>query len=218
MKYIKSSFYYLYSLFFCLRYLPFSQAKKIPILIHPLTRIKRLHRGDIIINGKIWKGMISIGFEGTIGRCNQTTLICVNRGSHIVFNGYACISKGCRMVIYKGNLSFGAKVFYNGDCFFSCYDDITFGNDIICGWNVSFITTNGHPVFVDGVEKPMTAFIRVGNHVWLGSDCSVSKGVRIADHAIVSHHSIVLKSLDTPHAIYGGYPAILIKTGADWKA
>lgn len=218
MRYIKLSFYYLYSLFFCLRYLPFSQARKIPILIHPSTRIKRLHRGDIIINGKIWKGMISIGFEGTIGRCNQTTLIYVCRGGNIVFNGYTCISKGCRMVVYQGNLTFGAKVFYNGDCFFSCYDDITFGNDIICGWNVSFITTNGHPVFVDGVEKPMTAFIRVGNHVWFGSGCSVVKGVRIADHTIVSHHSMVLKSLDTPHAIYGGYPARLIKTGADWKA
>lgn len=162
--------------------------------------------------------MIAIGFEGTIGRSNQATLIYVNRGGHIVFNGYTCISKGCRMVVYHGNLTFGAKLTFNGDCFFSCYDDITFGNDIICGWNTSFATTNGHAVYVDGEEKQKTAPILIGNHVWLGSDCSVAKGVRIADHTIVSHHSMVLKSLDTPHAIYGGYPARLIRTGADWKA
>lgn len=219
MKYIKLFFYKLYSFFFCLRYLPWKQAKKMPILIHPSVKVKSLHRGDIIINGRIWRSKISIGFEGTVGRCNQKSLIFVKQGNgHIIFNGYTCLSKGCRIVVNKGNLQFGAKLTFNGDCFFSCYDDITFDNNIICGWNVSFVTTNGHTVIVDGEEKERTAPIRVGSHVWIGADCTISKGVKITEHSIVSHHSVVVKSLETPHAIYGGYPARLLRTNADWKA
>lgn len=219
MKYLKLLLYYVYSFFFCIRYLPWKQAKKIPILIHPSVKIKSLHKGDIIINGRIWKSMISIGFEGTIGRCNHKSLIYVKQGGgHIIFNGYACLSKGCRMIVNKGNLSFGAKLTFNGDCLFSCYDNITFGNDIICGWSVSFGTTNGHTVIVDGEERERTAPVRVGNHVWIGSDCTIGKGVSITDNTIISHHSIVVKSLDIPHAIYGGHPAKLLKTKADWKA
>ena len=218
MKYIKLLFYYLYSTYFCLRYLPFSQAKKLPILIHPFVKIKKLHKGDIVINGKIWKSMISIGFEGTIGRCNQKTMIYVNRRGHIVFNGYACISKGCRMVVYQGNLTFGAKLTFNGDCFFSCYDDITFGNDIICGWNASFLTTNGHTIIVDGISKEKTAPIVIGNHVWIGADSVINKGVSIPNGCVIAHHSVVTKVSETPNAIYGGYPAKLLKTGADWEA
>ena len=219
MKSIKLFFFYIYSFFFCMRYLPWAQAKKIPILIHPSVKVKSLHRGDIVIKGKIWRGVISLGFEGTVGRCNQKSLIYVKQGGgYIIFNGYTCLSKGCRLVVNKGKLSFGSKLTFNGDCFFSCYDDITFGNDIICGWNASFITTNGHTVIVNGEESVRTAPIRIGNHVWIGSDSTIGKGVNIADHTIVAHHSQVTKSLNTPHAIYGGYPAKLLKTNTDWKA
>ena len=217
MTIIKNIFYYLYSLYFCLRYLPFSQAKKIPILIHPSVHVQKLHKGDIIIKGKMWRGMIAIGFDGTIGRSNQKSLIYVAPGGHIIFHGYTCISRGCRMVVYQGNLTFGAKITINGDCFFSCYDNITLGNDIICGWNVSFITTNGHSVFINGEEKTKNAPIIIGNHVWIGSDSVINKGVSITNNCIIAHYSFVNKDLNTENCIYGGYPAKLLKTDATWN-
>lgn len=218
MKYLKLLLYYVYSFFFCIRYLPWKQAKKIPILIHPSVKIKSLHKGDIIINGRIWRGMISLGFDGTVGRSKQSSLLFVNHGCQLTFNGYACISKGFQIVIQYGELRFGANQYFNGDCFFSCYNNVFMGNNVMCGWNVSFMTTNGHLVIVDGIERERTAPIRVGNHVWIGSDCAIGKGVSIADNTIISHHSVVVKNLDIPHAIYGGHPAKLLKTKADWKA
>lgn len=41
-------FYYLYSFFFCLRHLPWRQARHIPILIHPRVRVKGLPRTRVI--------------------------------------------------------------------------------------------------------------------------------------------------------------------------
>ena len=208
---------YIYSLYFCLRYLPFSQAKKIPILIHPGVHVQKLHKGDIIIKGKIWRAMIAIGFDGTIGRSSRKTLIYVIPGGHIIFRGYTCISKGCRMVINQGNLTFGAKNTINGDCFFSCYDNITLGNDIMCGWNVSFLTTNGHKIIINDELKPMTASINIGNHVWIGSDSVIGKGVSILNNCVIAHHSIVTKEMDEDSILIGGFPAKKIKSNVNWK-
>ena len=50
---LKKLWYYSYSLYFCLRYLPFNQAIKVPILVWPTTKIRLLHRGDIVLTGRV---------------------------------------------------------------------------------------------------------------------------------------------------------------------
>ena len=217
MKYIKLFFYYLYSTYFCLRYLPFSQAKKIPILIHPSVRILQLHIGDIVINGKLRKAMIVLGFKGSFGRCNRVTQLFVNRGGHLVFNGYTRLAKGCVLYVNRGTILFGKNNTFNSDCFFSCYEHISFGCDIMCGWNVSFVTTNGHVVIIDGNERKIDAPITIGNHVWIGSDSVINKNVNVTNNCIISHYSFVVSNLYEEYCIYGGHPAKKIKENADWK-
>ena len=208
---------YIYSLFFCLRYLPFSQAKKIPILIHPKTKIGKLHKGDIIIRGRIWKAMIVLGFQGSRGRCNKRTLVHVNKGAHMVFNGYARLAKGCSLLVEKGELVFGHGMKFNGDCCLICNSSIVFDDDVVCGWNVQFLTNNGHEIVIDGEEKEKIKPIKVGKHVWIGSDSVIGKGVVIAEGCVVSHHSVVVKSLLDRDCLYAGHPAKRIKGNVVWK-
>lgn len=217
MKKLKYIYYYIYSLLFCLRYLPFSLAKRIPILVHPSAKIVNLRRGGICIEGKVWKGMIAIGFQGTIGRCNRKTIVAIERDGKVIFNGYACISAGCNLVVKEGECVFGNNVFFNGDCNIYCYDSILFGDDLMCGWNVSFLTTNGHIIIVDGVAKEKIAPIVIGNHVWIGSDSVINKGVVIPNGCVCAHHSIVTKSLDEENSLYGGFPAKKLKSNVAWK-
>ena len=217
MKRIKRYFYYIYSLFFCLRYLPFSQAVKIPVFIHPSTKLRKMRREGFVINGKIWRAMIVIGFESSIGRCNKKTVIFVNNGCHVYFNGYTRLAKGCNLIVNKGNVIFGKKVRFNGDCFISCHDEIKFGDDLMCGWNVSFLTTNGHIIVMDGIKKEKTAPIVVGNHVWIGADSVINKGVRISDGCVCAHHSMVTKNLEEENCLYGGFPAKKLKANVTWS-
>ena len=207
---------YCYSLYFCLRYLPFSQAKRIPILIHPKTKIEKLHRGNIKINGRVRKAMIVIGFEGSKGRCNKRTRIFVNTRALIEFNGYARLAKGCAILVEKGKMIFGNNMRFNGDCLLICNSNITFSNDVVCGWNVQFLTNNGHTIIIDGIEKNKIRPIKIGEHVWIGSDSVIGKGVEVADGSVIAHHSIVLKSLDDESALYGGFPAKKIKDNIEW--
>lgn len=57
------------------------------------------------------------------------------------------------------------------------------------------------PVDPDDV-KP----IRIGNNVWIGTNCAILKGVTIGDNSIISTHSVVSKDV-LPNSIYAGYPA-----------
>lgn len=51
---------------------------------------------------------------------------------------------------------------------------------------------------------------KIGNDVWIGSNCLVKSGVTISDGAIIGMGSIVTKNIG-PYEIWGGNPAKLIR-------
>jgi acetyltransferase-like isoleucine patch superfamily enzyme len=56
----------------------------------------------------------------------------------------------------------------------------------------------------------VTAPIKIGNDVWIGSHCTICKGVTIGDGAIIAAGSVITKDIEG-YSIYGGVPAQLIK-------
>lgn len=208
----------IYSLFFCIRYLPLNQAFKIPILISPSVRIGKLYRSSIIIKGNISRSMITIGLPGSEGRGNNRTYISIHKGSHLVFNGNATFLKGTNIVIKKGNMMVGNHFLCNVDCFFNCTKQIIIGNNVLIGWNVSFNTNNGHSIYCDGQKKEMESDIYIGNHVWICANNEIFKGTSIADGCVVSHHSVLSKSIKTPNCLIAGNPARIVKEKVTWTA
>lgn len=103
----------IYSYIFCFKYLPFSEAKKCPFLIH--WRVKTFISKTASIKLKnISKHSIKIGMWGGsygISR-GKVTQFCITDNAQIIFNGQCCISKGCNIVV-RGNaiLSFGNHFF-----------------------------------------------------------------------------------------------------------
>lgn len=61
--------------------------------------------------------------------------------------------------------------------------------------------------------KPIT----IRNHVWLGENVMILKGVTIGEGAIVAASSLVLKDVP-PHTLVAGSPAKVIKDNVSWKA
>jgi acetyltransferase-like isoleucine patch superfamily enzyme len=59
-----------------------------------------------------------------------------------------------------------------------------------------------------------SAPIRIGHDVWLAAKVTVTKGVDIADHAVVGANSVVTRSL-AERGVYAGAPARLIKRIGD---
>lgn len=211
--------YYSYSLLFCLRYLPFNQAIKVPILVWPTTKIRSLHRGDIVLTGVVSKASVLLGFEGSIGRDSGPMIISISRGGRLYLGQDVNISRGTKLVtVGNGSIKIGNGFFCNGDCHFLSDMEITIGNDCLFGWDVDVNTTDGHFTYSDGVENIKSAPICLKNHVWVCSNVRINKGVTIAGDSVVAMASLVSKDLEQCNSLYGGVPARLIRNGYNWKA
>ena len=61
-------------------------------------------------------------------------------------------------------------------------------------------------------QQPFTeAPIIIEDDVWIGANCTITKGVRIQTGSIVAANSVVTKDV-LPFSIVGGVPAKLIKS------
>lgn len=209
----------IYSLLFCLRYLPFRQAIHIPVLIHPSVRIENLHRGTINFVGEIKSSMLVLGFPGTVGQSNCITLLSIEHGGRLIVSENVQMARGTRIIIgNQGVMQIGEHFWCNGDCFFNCTTNITLGDNNMYGWNISFNTTDGHHVYDNGVMKPMEGDITIGNHVWIASNCNIAKNTFIADDCVVAQQSLVGKRFEQSKCLIGGMPAKVIKEEFTWSA
>lgn len=96
--------------------------------------------------------------------------------------------------------------------------NITIGRDCMFSARIELRTSDSHTVFdLDSkkrVNKP--ASIVIGDHVWIGKEVIVNKGVTIANNTIVGAKSFVSKSLLDENCVYAGLPAKKVKSRVGW--
>jgi len=204
------------SLLFCLRYLPFRLALRVPILLSKL-KVGELHRGDIVFTSEPRRARVVLGFTGTERRDNRAAYLSIHKGGKLLLGEHVTIARGTAIVIDGARMQIGNNFFCNDDCFFTCDRDITIGNDNLYGWRVEMNTTDGHDILENGEKKERSKPISIGNHVWICADSHISKGVVIADDCVVAQRSLVLKQHTNPHTLIGGMPARDIKSGIAWR-
>ena len=104
---------------------------KIPILISNNVKLRGLKRGRVILNLSD-NQRILFGFGGSDGIVEEKSCIFLN-GGKLIFNGSARFATGCRIRVDSGTLIFGSNFSANKNCFFSCSDKITIGDDVLFG-------------------------------------------------------------------------------------
>lgn len=77
------------------------------------------------------------------------------------------------------------------------------------GHNVVLATIN-HDLLPQNNRKNHYAPIKIGNHVWIGSNATVLSGVTIGEWAVVAAGAVVTKDVP-PYTMVGGVPAKIIK-------
>lgn len=107
--------------------------------------------------------------------------------------------------------------FVNREVKIICNKSITIGDDCIIAMGTVIRDNDGgnHQIFAPDYEnaKPIV----IGDHVWLGENVMVLKGVTIGEGAIVAASSLVVKDVP-PHTLVAGSPARVIKENVSWKA
>lgn len=122
-------------------------------------------------------------------------------GSSIVFNG-GVIATRCAIVDARNGGSIIAEP------------------DQLWAANVYVATDDMHRLadLATGARlNPFGAHIRLGRHVWLGRDSTVTGHAEIGDGAIVGMQSMVRGQKVPPHTAVGGVPARVLREGVTWS-
>lgn len=208
----------LYSIFFNLRYLPFSQAKKIPIVFYKHAYGKVTNGGKIILSDEVFKKRkkIIIGFpaEDCEYQCEKTVLN-IEFGT-VYFNGSFCARRGVIMDV-KGEAVFEDDVLFGPRCRIRIHNKGYFGQCIRVAHETQVFDTNFH--FMEKVDAPgyypISKPILVGNFSWIGNRCTIGPGTKLPDYTTVASNSLVNKDFSflNSYSIIGGVPAKFIREG-----
>ncbi len=95
---------------------------------------------------------------------------------------------------------------------------LAIGPDCLIAKQVSFRTGDSHSLVRKGTRERLNPAkdIRIGEHVWIGSNVTVLKGSSVADHCTVGANSLVCKTHDTPNCVLAGVPAKVLREDVDW--
>ncbi len=127
------------------------------------------------------------------------------KGDFTIYSGYSIfVSPGARLVFGSG--------YINNKVTIDCHEKICIGNDVAISKNVTIRDSDSHQIEGEG---PVKAPIQIGNHVWIGLNTTILKGVTIGDGAVVAAGAVVIQDVP-PRAIVGGVPAKLIKENVVW--
>ena len=142
-------------------------------------------------------------------------------GANVKVLGKAKIYLGNRVairdnVVVGGNgiLEIGDRTVVNESTILTCMERVKIGRDCMLAPFVYILDVDHE---FGAKELPMSqqgyniAPVVIGNDVWVGTHCIITKGVTIGDGAVIAANSVVNKDVP-PYTIVGGTPAKILKT------
>ena len=113
------------------------------------------------------------------------------------------------------NITIGKDVFINSGCHFQDQGGIEIGDGALIGHNVVLATIN-HDLNPKENRRNHYAPIRIGAHVWIGSNATILPGVTLGDYAVVAAGAVVTRNVPAM-TVVGGAPAKVLKVVQEEK-
>ena len=134
---------------------------------------------------------------------DYSTLVC--HGEFQLYQGASIyVAPNARLVL-KG------RSYINTNSTLNCFQSIEIGNGCGIADNVFISDSDNHSI--DG--KKITAQIIIKDHVWIGKNAIILKGVTIGEGAAVAAGAVVTKDVPA-YCLVGGVPAKVIKENIEW--
>lgn len=133
--------------------------------------------------------------------------------ARITVDGHFYILTGCHVAVNEGaTLNLGSG-YINNNATIDCFDSITIGHGVAISSGVTIRDSDNHAI--NGNTR-ISAPIFIEDHVWIGLNATILKGVRIGQGAVVAAGAVV--TADVPeNSLVGGVPAKVIKQDIAWE-
>lgn len=195
------------SVYFNLRYLPFKQAVKLPILVYK-PHFLRL-RGTVEIQSETIRfGMIRLGFF--INAAFPNSGMAIKNDGRIVFQGKCILGNDCRIVCGEhGEIVFGDDCCGGVGLKMVSQCGIVIGRHVRIGWGNIIIDTNFHPLYDIASKTYKKAYgrVHIGNNNWLSTQCMTMPGVTTPDDCIFGARTMITRGGKyESRCLHGGSP------------
>lgn len=127
-------------------------------------------------------------------------------GNFSIYTGFhISVSKGATFTVHDG--------YINNNVTIDCFDSITIGRGAAISKGVTIRDSDNHSL---NGNTNISAPILIEDHVWIGLNATILKGVRIGRGAVVAAGAVVTK--DVPeNTLVGGVPARVLKENVSWE-
>lgn len=216
--YIKVAISFPKIIWFNFRYLPITQAIKLPVFLTYNTDV-RISRGGLALVNQVRPGMIRIGFH-QVSSCNlnDETRLIVERGGKMIFEGTAHLGNGTKLHVYRdSHLVLGDNFSVSASSVIKAYRGIKFGRDIQFSWHCLVMDSDTHHIIdqngkIMNEDKPIV----FGNKIWIGCGTTILKGTQIPSNCVIGANSFVSGCNYEENSIIAGNPAKSIKPIGTW--
>lgn len=153
--------------------------------------------------------------------CNRLFHAPGDRGSlKVAEGGTLTVGRDVRVaasarVSVRGELTIGNNVRINHGAQVLASNSVTIGDGVAIGPGCMILDSDLHGLTIDGVPRPMTAPVVIGDRVWIGARCTLLKGASVGDGSIIAAGSVVSGSIPSG-VVAGGTPARVLATDASW--
>lgn len=203
-----------WSIVFNFHYLPFSQARKLPIIFYVRPSFLALKGKVIIAAPEVSFNMIRFG-KCKAPMVPYKSFRWENYGT-VVFNGKLELAHHAFIFCgQNGVLTFGDSDQINFGCRFVVGKEIVFGDKVRVSWDCIFIDTDFHPLIdtVRGKPLKVAQAIKIDYGCWIGHNSIVSKGVKLPKNTTVCAGAVVKGRFSQENTIIGGNTAKILDEG-----
>lgn len=199
-------------------YLPFKQARRLPIACYGWPHFISMHGNIIIETEDLYFKMIRLNVTQHNPYNSCGTFEYVNDGGSLIFQGSAVIMSGSRIMLYSvGRIVIGTGCYICSCCNVGCQEEIVIGEDVIIAAGTTIYDTDFHYKYNIKKQsvKDIHSKIVIGDRVWLCTRSYLSKGTIIPKGCIVSANTVISRPLGEikEYSIIAGSPAKVVAEG-----
>ena len=161
--------------------------------------------GELVVNDS-WFATRKRRYVSEFRLDKDSAFVC--EGDFKLYQGASIyVAPGAKLVVRGGT-------FLNTNATLNCFHYIEIGKGCAISDNVCIADSDSH--CIDGQKDKVMAPIVIGDHVWIGKNAIVLKGVTIGSGAVIGAGSVVTKDVPS-NTVVAGNPARPIKEIESWR-
>lgn len=210
------------TLWYNFKYLPFEQAKKLPIYLYGKVSVPPLSKTEykehvVLQPTFISQGMVKIGcYKSSLFGEKLTHQTILNVRGKWIIKGSFMLSNGATLAIAEsGTFETGHDVAIGPCAKIYCVKSIKLGKRIRASWDVQMFDTNFHYTIKNDFIAYNKGRVNVGDHCWIANRVSLMPNTNLPNYSVVASNSLVNKDYSgvEEKSLFAGSPAKYIFTG-----